>query len=179
MSRYSHAMIRSPFVLSVADLLGRDTLSRPVTIETNIDWGTEMSKVSPDIPVVADLMLHPVSGGVAVTGSVEYTTIDTCFRCLDEFSTPRRASIGALFDSSEDDETYFLDGNDIDVEQMLLDEVLLAVPVAQVCGDDCPGVVTSAENGLNTDPDSDGGEARSPFAALQDLLDKDLLDPGD
>ena len=172
-------MIRSPFVLNVADLLGRDTLSRPVAIEANTKWGTEMSRVSPDVPVVADLVLHPVSGGVAVTGSVRYTTIDTCPRCLDEFSTPRRASIGALFDTSEDDETYPLDSHDIDVEQMLLDEVLLAIPVAQVCGDDCPGVVTSAENDLNTDPDIEDGSSRSPFAALKDLLDQDLLEPGD
>jgi uncharacterized protein len=172
-------MIRSPFVLNVADLLGRDTMSRPVTIEAYTDWGMEMSRISPDVPVVADLMLHPVSGGVAITGSVTYTTIDTCFRCLDEFSTQRKVSIGALFDAGEDDETYPLDGYEIDVEQMVLDEVLLAVPVAQDCGDDCSGVVTSAENDLNTDPDSDGDESRSPFAALKDLLDKDLLDSGD
>jgi uncharacterized protein len=172
-------MIRTPFVLNVADLLGKDTLSRPVTIEANPDWGTEMSRVSSDVPVVADLVLHPVSGGVAVTGSVEYETTDTCYRCLDVFSTARRASIGALFDASEDDETYPLAGYDIDVEQMLLDEVLLAIPVAQVCGDDCQGVVTSAENDLNTEPDIDGGESRSPFAALKDLLDTDLLEPGD
>jgi uncharacterized protein len=171
-------MIRSPYVLNVADLLGRDTLSRPVTVEAYSDWGVEMSKISTDVPVVADLMLHPVSGGVAVTGTVRYTTVDTCYRCLDEFSTPREASIGALFDASGDDETYALLGHDIDVEQMLLDEVLLAVPVAQDCGDDCRGIVTSAENDLNTDPDSDGGESRSPFAALKDLLDKDLLEPG-
>jgi uncharacterized protein len=172
-------MIRSPFLLNVADLLGRDTLSRPVTIDANPEWGTEMSRVAPDVPVEADLVLHPVSGGVAVTGSVRYETIDICFRCLDEFSTTRTASIGALFDTSGDDETYPLDGHDIDVEQMLRDEVLLAIPVTQVCGEECPGVVTSAENDLNTDPDADGSESRSPFAALKDLLDQDLLEPGD
>ena len=172
-------MIRSPFVLNVADLLGRNTLSRPVTVEANVEWGMEMSRISPDVPIVADLVLHPVSGGVAVTGSVTYTTIDTCLRCLDEFTTARRASIGALFDTSGDDETYPLDDHDVDVEQVLLDEVLLAVPVAQDCGDDCPGVVTSAENDLNTEPDSDGGESRSPFAALKDLLDQDLAASGD
>jgi len=172
-------MIRSPFVLNVADLLGREALSRPVEIEATTDWGMDMSRMSPDIPVVADLVLHPVSGGVAVTGSVRYTTVDTCFRCLDTFTTARRATIGALFDTTEDDETYALDGHTIDVGQMLLDEVLLAVPVTQDCGDDCPGVVTSAENDLNTDPDTDGADARSPFAALKDLLDQDLLEPGD
>ena len=172
-------MVRSPFVLNVADLLGRDALSRPVGVEATTDWGMDMSRMSPGTPVVADLVLHPVSGGVAVTGSVRYTTLDTCFRCLDEFTTPRSASIGALFDTTDDDETYALEGHTIDVEQMLLDEVLLAVPVTQDCGEDCSGVVTSAENDLNMDPDTDGGDARSPFAALKDLLDQDLLEPGD
>lgn len=168
-------MIRSPFVLNVADLLGRDTTSRPVSIEAFVDWGVDMSKLSTDVPVVADLVLHPVSGGVAVTGTVSYTTIDTCYRCLDEFATDRRVTVGALFDTTDDDdESYELIGHDIDVEQMLLDEVLLAVPVAPDCGDDCTGVVTSAEIDLNTDPQGDAGDSRSPFAVL-----KDLLEPGD
>ena len=167
-------MVRSPFVLNVADLLGRNATSRPVSIEAYVDWGVEMSKISTDVPLVADLVLHPVSGGIAVTGTVTYTTIDTCFRCLDLFSTNRQATIGALYDTSyDDDETYDLVRHDIDVEQMLLDEVLLAVPVAQDCGDDCRGVVTSTETDLNTDPQSDAGDTRSPFAVLKDLLESE------
>ena len=147
-------------------------MSRPVAIEAYVDWGVEMSKISTDVPVTADLVLHPVSSGIAVTGTVSYTTVDTCFRCLDVFSTNRRATIGALFDTSDDDdETYDLAGHEIDVEQMLLDEVLLAVPVAQECGDSCQGVVTSAETDLNTDLQGDTGDSRSPFAVLKDLLE--------
>jgi len=165
-------MIRGPFVLGVADLLGRDASSRPVTIEETVDWGIEMSKVSTDTPIVADLVLHPVSGGVAVTGTVVCTTQDTCFRCLDQFSTERRAAIGALFDTADDDdESYPLDGHDIDLEQLLRDEVLLSLPVSQDCGKDTCEVVTSSRIDLNTELPGEEGDSRSPFAVLKGLLE--------
>jgi len=168
-------MTRSPFTLNVSDLLGRDPSSRPVVVEMLVNWGVEMSKVDPQEPIVADLVLHPISGGVAVTGEVAYQSVDTCFRCLDEFRTQRRANIGALFDAGDDDdESYPLEGHEIDVEQLLRDEVLLALPVAQECGKDGCAVVSGAQVDLNMDPRDNEGESRSPFAVL-----KDLLEPGD
>ncbi len=57
------------------------------------------------------------------------------------------------------------------ISQMLRDEVMLSLPIVEDCGDDCPGVVSSAETDLNTDLSGDGGESRSPFAVLKDLLE--------
>lgn len=165
-------MSRSPFVLTVSDLLGRDASPRAERVEASVDWAIEMSKVAPEPPLAADLMLHPVSGGIAVTGQVRFTTEDTCFRCLEVTVTDRSATIGALFDKNDDDdESYPLEGHDIDVEQMLRDEVLLAIPLTFSCPDGCEQVVSSAQNDLNTDPSGDEGESRSPFAVLKDLLE--------
>jgi len=47
----------------------------------------------------------------------------------------------------------------------------LSLPIAQDCGDDCVGVVSSAETDLNTDLSDDDGGSRSPFAVLKDLLE--------
>jgi len=164
-------MLRSPFVLNVADLLGRDASPRPEIVEASVDWGIELSRIDPSQPIDADLMLHPVSGGVAVTGRVAFVTEDSCYRCLTVTKTERVASAGALFDRAEDDESYPLDGHEIDVEQMLRDEMLLSLPLSPTCGEDCPGVVSSAGNDLNTDPSGDEGGSRSPFAVLKDLLE--------
>lgn len=92
-------------------------------------------------------------------------------RCLRTTTTERSASVGALFDRSEDDESYPLGGQEIDVEQMLRDEVLLSLPIAHTCGEDCPGVVNSPGTDLNTDTSGDEGDSRSPFAVLKDLLE--------
>jgi len=164
-------MSRSPFALNVADLLGRDASPRPEVVEASVDWGIELSRIDPSQPIVADLMLHPVSGGIAVTGRVSFDTEDSCYRCLTVTHTERTATVGALFDGTDDDESYPLDGHEIDVEQMLRDEMLLSLPLSPSCGDDCPGVVSSAGNDLNTDPSGDEGGSRSPFAVLKDLLE--------
>lgn len=163
--------MRSPFLLNVSDLLQRDRSSRSETVEASVDWRIDLVRVLPDPPLRADLTLHPVSNGVAVTGTVQFTTEDTCMRCLDVTRTDRSVQIGALFDRSDDDETYPLEGHEIDVEQMLRDEALLSLPIAPSCGSECPGVVTTAETGLNTDSSDPDGDARSPFAVLKDLLD--------
>jgi uncharacterized protein len=163
---------RNPFVLNVSDLLGNEASSRPVSIVEPVDWRIEMIRIVDDPPLRADLVLHPVSGGIAVTGRVRFTTHDTCYRCLEETISVRDTSVGALFDSAnDDDESYPLDGHEIDVSQMLRDEVMLSLPIAQDCGEDCPGVVSSERTDLNTGASGEDGESRSPFAVLKDLLE--------
>lgn len=167
-------MLRSPFVLNVADLLGKNSSGRQVTIDALSDWGLELITLSPDEPIRAELMLHPISNGIAVTGRVDFVTVDTCHRCLDTTRTSRTATIGALFDETIDDESYPLDGQEIDVEQMLRDEVLLSLPLVTTCEDECSSVVDTAPIDLNTDSPDEEGDSRSPFAVL-----KDLLEPGE
>ena len=167
-------MSRSSFLLNVADLLGKNASGRQVTVEASADWGLELIALSPEEPMTADLTLHPVSNGIAVTGRVHFVTIDTCHRCLDTTRTERSAMIGALFDETVDDESYPLMGQEIDVEQMLRDEVLLSLPLVTTCEDVCSSVVDTAQIDLNTDPPDEEGDSRSPFAVL-----KNLLEPGE
>ena len=167
-------MLRSPFVLNVADLLGKNSSGRQVAIEASVDWGLELITLTPDEPMTAELMLHPISNGIAVTGHVDFVTIDTCHRCLDTTRRVRSASIGALYDEAVDDESYALDGQEIDVEQMLRDEVILSLPLTTTCEDECSSVVDTAPIDLNKDSPDEEGDSRSPFAVL-----KDLLEPGE
>jgi len=165
-------MSRSPFVLNVSDLLGRDAPPRREVVEAAVDWGVTLISVKPDPPMHAELTLHHVSGGIAVTGRVDFVTDESCSRCLTPTTTNRSVTLVALFDRhGDDDESYPLAGNDIDVEQMLRDEVLLSLPIMHTCGDDCPGVVNSTESDLNTEPSGDEGDVRSPFSVLKDLLE--------
>lgn len=165
-------MSRSPFVLNISDLIGSEASSRPVTITASVEWKIEMIQVAESPPLVADLVLHPVSGGIAVTGRARFVTRDTCYRCLNETLSDRDTSVGALFDrNNDDDESYPLDGHEIDVSQMLRDEVMLSLPIVEDCGDDCIGVVSSSGTDLNTDLSGDDSVSRSPFAVLKDLLE--------
>ena len=96
----------------------------------------------------------------------------TCARCLTAFTRDEVVAVSSMFLTEPDEDGYLLEGNEVDLEQMLRDETLLSLPMLPRCGPDCPGVVSSAGTDLNTGPP--GGredESGSPFAALRDLLD--------
>ena len=76
---------RSPFEVDVSDLLGRDVPPRPVVVEAVVDWRLEMSRIMADPPLVAELSLAPVPGGILVRGEVCCAVEHTCRRCLGEF----------------------------------------------------------------------------------------------
>jgi uncharacterized protein len=74
-------------------------------------------------------------------------------------------------DEDVESEDYELDGDAIDLESMLRDEVILAMPMVPTCRDGCSGVVAMLQSDLNTLPPEGESESGSPFAVLQDLFD--------
>ena len=167
-------MNRSPFIIDVSDLLGRDVPARGVLIEVVVDWRLEMSRILADPPLIIDLTVGPVPGGILVRGDVCYTVEHTCRRCLETFLDDGCDSVAGLFETDPGEDAYPITGTTIDLEPFVRDETLLSLPLQPICSDSCEGVVTTAETGLNTEPLDDSNEAGSPFAVL-----RDLLPPGD
>jgi uncharacterized protein len=167
-------MSRSPFVQPIGDLLRARAQARDVDIVASVEWAVELSRVLPEPALDAALTLNPMPGGILVRGSVRGTARHTCHRCLDEMDEAFEVSVAQLFvdpeSATEDD--YVIEGDELDLEPVLRDEVLLAMPLVPSCGDQCPGLVDESETDLNTEvPEAD--DLRSPFSVL-----KDLFDPG-
>ena len=167
-------MKRSPFEIDVSDLLGRDVPPRGVVVETVVDWHLEMSRIMADPPLVAELSVGPVPGGILVRGEVCYAVEHTCRRCLSEFVDDGCNSVTGLFERNPGEDAYPIEGTIIDLEPFLRDETLLGLPLLPVCSETCEGLVSTAETDLNTDPPGELDDTGSPFAVL-----RDLLPPGD
>jgi len=163
-------MAVNPFVVDVADMI-RSGGSRHEHIEAGVDWSLEFSRLDPGVPIVADLVLRAVPGGVVATGDVAARVIHTCVACLEPFAVDVRVRAAAMFEAEPDEETYLLDAGVVDLEQMLRDEVMLALPLVPRCDAAHERVVTTAGTDLNTDL------PESPFAALRGLIEPDVA-PG-
>ena len=167
----------SPFVFAIGDLLRADGEPRRVAIEVPVSWGIEMTRTVPDVPLLADLTLGHVSGGVLVRGVVSTMIDNVCNRCLTESRESLEIEVAQMFvphrsdDEDVESEDYELDGDAIDLESMLRDEVILAMPMVPTCRDGCSGVVAMLQSDLNTLPPEGESESGSPFAVLQDLFD--------
>ena len=162
------------FIVNVSDMFGRDVEPREIRIEAPVDWGLELSRVVADSPLLADLTVQPISGGILVRGDVECAIEHTCGRCLEPYTETPVFRVGAMFEATPEDEAYPIVGDEIDLEPFLRDEVLLDLPMGPACPDGCREVVTTPESDLNTGSPGDDAESGSPFAAL-----RELFEPGD
>lgn len=161
-----------PFVLHTSDLRSGRSEPRYFSAEVSVDWRLELSHVVPEPPLRFDFELSHVAGGITVMGEIEARVGHRCFRCLKEWEENIIQDVAQMIaiDGDEDDD-YRLEGDTFDLEPMVRDELMLGLPIAPSCGDDCVGLVATGGSDLNTDLSEDERSESSPFSVLKDLLD--------
>ncbi len=157
--------------LCLTDPVGLDLLSAALSDERDRGF----SAVG---PAPAKLTLARVGAGVLLTGEIELDVVAPCDRCLadvpqrlpirftlnlvpepkkaddaedDEGGRPadekERAGSFALADA--DEETF--DGQTIDLDPIVREQVLLALPMRVICREDCKGLCPSCGQDLNVE----------------------------
>jgi uncharacterized protein len=179
---------RAPLVLDTRELGRRPGSERRVTLTAPApaDLGIEVLRVPEGSPIEFDIRLEAVVEGVLVTGSAEAELAGECVRCLEEISSEIAADFQELFvyddgsagEDEEDGETGRLVGDLVDLEPLLRDAVVLALPFQPLCQDDCPGLCTECGARLADDPDHRHDATVDPrWAALQGLARHEQQNP--
>jgi uncharacterized protein len=170
---------RAPLVLDTRELGRRPGTERKVTLTAPApaDLGIEVLRVPEGSPIEFSIRLEAVVEGVLVTGAAEAELAGDCVRCLEEIRSNITAEFQELFvyddeqrSETEDEETSRLEGDLVDLEPLLRDAVVLALPFQPLCQDDCPGLCVECGARLADDPGHAHEAAVDPrWAALQQL----------
>ena len=121
--------------------------------------------------------------GVLVTGTATADLEGECVRCLDPIVDELDVTFQELFvyeDSSdqpsdeEDDGVSRLEDDLLDLEPLLRDAVVLALPFQPLCEEDCPGLCTECGAQLRDDPDHTHEAPIDPRWAALGSLEQDL-----
>jgi uncharacterized protein len=167
---------RSGLVLDTHDLGRRAGAWQQVrsTAEAPADLGIGVIGVPPGSPVELDLRLESVIEGVLVTGTAAVLLRGECVRCLAEISAELEVDVQELFVYPESDateeEASRLEGELIDLEPLLRDDVVLDLPFQPVCREDCAGLCAECGADLNDRPDHTHGDVADPrWDALRNL----------
>ncbi|MEW2497137.1 YceD family protein [Streptomyces nodosus] len=188
---------RNPLVFDTHELGRRpgalQRLSR--TVDAPKDLGVAgVVGVPEGAPVELELRLESVMEGVLVTGTARASAEGECVRCLEPLELELEADFQELFsypdaddrgrastepdDDAEDDEgRLFLEDGLFDLEPLLRDAVVLALPMQPVCQEDCLGLCSECGARLTDDPDHHHDAVDIRWAALQGIADS--LEAGD
>ncbi|MEV7123246.1 MULTISPECIES: YceD family protein [Kitasatospora] len=180
---------RDPLVFDTHELGRRPGSLRKVsrTLEAPAELGVaDVIGVPEKSEIKLELRLESVVEGVLVTGTAEAHVTGECSRCLEpleddlevdfqelyyypESEERHRAIAGDDFDEESEDETYRLEGDLFDLQPVLRDAVVLALPLQPVCQDDCLGLCSECGARLSDDPSHHHDAADPRWAALQGL----------
>ncbi len=179
---------RSPLVLDVREL-GRRA-GAMMTFDRVAAAPNDLANPMIGIPVGSDLaldvMAESVVEGVWVSGNVSASTQGSCSRCLEPVSIPLTVDIAELFryadqiedEDTSDDEIPTFDNDLIDLEPTLRDAVVLALPLAPVCGEDCLGLCSQCGFELKNDPNHQHDQTDPRWAALGKMFTDDSAADG-
>lgn len=146
-------MSTDPFVVHVARLrrVSGSTMRAVRTGPVNPHEGAGAprpgdSVIPDDAEVTCDVELQSFPGGVMVRGTVTGPWKGACRRCTGPVEGELRVSVRERFVDTEtlalggDEEAYPIVEDRLDLEPLVHDVVVLELPVAPLCAEDCPGL---------------------------------------
>ena len=168
---------RRPLVFSTVDLDRSPgsvrTQTRTVPAPAHVHAG--LAGVPEGAEIALRMQMEAVSEGVLVTATAQAPVTGECARCLEPIHHQVEVSFQELFeypdaDGADAGDGYALHGDLLDLEPVLHDALVLALPLSPLCREDCPGLCVECGVQLAVaGPDHGHGPAVDPrWAGLQE-----------
>jgi uncharacterized protein len=138
-------------VLDTRELGRRPGSERTVsfTAPAPADLGIDVIGVPEGGTIELTVRLEAVIEGVLATGTARVVAVGECVRCLESVEEPLDVDFQELYaydgggrsgDGDPSDDTRRLEDDLLDLEPVLRDEVVLALPMKPLCAPDCAGL---------------------------------------
>jgi uncharacterized protein len=136
-----------------------------------------------DRPLSIDLEIHNHPDHLRVLGSIRASFEMGCHRCLESFPWLLEQSVDVFLlrqkkaqgqededlepDQNDPDQLFF-DGEEIDIDLLVAEQIFLALPIKALCSEHCQGICPRCGVNLNLETcRCAGSQKESPFTLLQ------------
>ncbi len=139
-----------------------------------LDFGSVLGYTGP-VTAVGEVVNS--AGVLSVFGEIDAGMRCVCDRCGTEFTLERRVPVDVPVvpeeeGESSDTEAFALEGDCLDIDDLLETVFILDMPTKLLCRDDCRGLCPRCGKNLNEGPCGCRPETDPRFAVLEQLLDK-------
>ena len=136
-----------------------------------------------DFPSVAGYLGRPSARGrvfneagiLRLEGEINADMTCICDRCGEEFESAKTTVVDAVLaleDSEENPELFVIEGDQLDLDDVLSTVFVLDMETKFLCKEDCKGLCSRCGKNLNLGPCGCRKETDPRFAVLEQLLDK-------
>jgi uncharacterized protein len=163
---------RTPWTVDVVDLLRHPGDPRHLTVRAPIEGLAVSSAAVPEgAEIVLDVDLEALNGvEIVAMGTIAAPWTGACRRCLEQIEERTTPSVHEVFARDHDEgETYPIGHDRIDLEPMVRDLVLLALPLAPLCREECDGPDPDRFPAVADDAPRQEAPADPRWAALDEL----------
>lgn len=134
-------------------------------------------------PVNVDLEIHKRSDHIRILGTIQSILRLVCHRCLNAFDRSFEEEVDVFLieekNAPQEEETEletdeleyeFFDGENIEIDQLVAEQIFLALPYKILCSERCKGLCSRCGANLNEEPcECDRSKEESPFAVLEEM----------
>ena len=150
---------------------------------SRLPFRCELSTDRLDFPAVLSYTAAPVGEGLIVNNAGALTLLGTlsaamrcvCDRCAAEFdrevSYPLDIPLASELQDEENPDYFLLEGDELDLEELLETVFILNMDTRFLCRDDCKGLCSRCGKNLNEGPCDCRTESDPRLAVLEQLLD--------
>jgi len=176
---------RGPLVYDTRELGRRPGNQRRITrlAPAPADLGNAVIGIPEGSSLELELRFESVVEGVLASGTVRGRAVGECARCLEDVDQPFEVELQELYvypdpeDSrsghpapeDEEHDLHLIENDLIDLEPVLRDSAVLALPLQPLCRVDCPGLCPACGARLADDPEHDHDSVDPRWADLSNL----------
>ena len=116
------------------------------------------------------------AGVLTFSANVDAVCVCVCARCLKEFEYPVHKQVKAHLTEGgegEDPDGYFLQGDKVDLDEVIVTEFVLDMDERILCGEGCAGLCQNCGADLNDGPCQCRKQVDPRLAALEHFFDGD------
>ncbi|MFY9714201.1 MAG: DUF177 domain-containing protein [Microbacterium sp.] len=169
--------MNGPFILPVRDIVRKPGEMREHRFSVPLpeQWGEGIVSYETGSEIDIDVRLESVHEGILATGTVDAEYVGVCGRCLIDISEPVEVEFQELFAYPGEEETDFeVQDNHVDLETLVREAAVMALPFQPVCQPDCPGLDPSTGERLAVNTSTEQAAPIDPrWSALQQITDQD------
>ena len=149
----------------------------------SVPFKCELETEGLDFPSIKEYISRPFAEGrvfneagiLTLEGTLTAEMICYCDRCGAEFDSVKEMPLSVTIveeDTADNPELFLLEGDEIDLDEILSTCFVLDMETKFLCDEDCKGLCSSCGKNLNLGPCGCRKTIDPRFAVLEQLLDK-------